>query len=114
MKKTRFLLSLLLTAALLTGCERENPVQKAAVPTTGATEAATVPTTGATEAAAIPFETAPPETEPQPEIFTLTFVGDCTLGATPDNYGADMGFVKVVGQDYDYPFRNVLDFFSKG
>lgn len=112
MKKAHCLLPLLLTAALLTGCGREDPAQAVAVPATGATEAAAVPTTGATETATVPTETAPPETEPQPEIFTLTFVGDCTLGATPDNYGADIGFVKVVGQDYDYPFRNVLDIFQ--
>lgn len=109
MKKTCFLLPLLLTAALLAGCGREDSARTSTVSTTQATEATTVPT----EVTTVPTEAAPPETEPQPEIFTLTFVGDCTLGANPDNYGADIGFVKVVGQDYDYPFRNVLDVFQR-
>lgn len=44
--------------------------------------------------------------------FLLTFVGDCTLGALPSQYGAGLGIVKTVGEDYGYPFRNVMDYFS--
>lgn len=61
----------------------------------------------------IPTETTVP-TEPvqQEERFLLTFVGDCTLGGTPSNYYADVGFVKTVGEDYSYPFRNVISWFE--
>lgn len=103
MKKPTILLPLLLMA-VLAGCGGEAPAE--------VTVATTVATQPPTEATTLPTETTLPETEPQPESFTLTFVGDCTLGSTPANYGADMGFVKVVGQDYDYPFRNVLRYFE--
>ena len=68
-----------------------------------------VETTEATE----PTETEPPETEPpQPESFLLTFTGDCTFGGTPARVNAETGFLKVVGDDYDYPFRNVRTYFE--
>lgn len=95
---------LLSLAMLLSACGKE------AAPETAPTTAPTVATEAPVETTVPP--TTQPETEPQPETFTLTFVGDCTLGSTPGNYGADMGFVKVVGQDYDYPFRNVIDYFA--
>ena len=57
-----------------------------------------------------PPTTEVPETEPQEERFLLTFAGDCTLGATPANYYADVGFIKTVGEDYAYPFANVIDY----
>ena len=80
------------------------PPQTTAAPTT---QAATVP----------PQTTLPPETTlpiettvPQPEYFTLTFVGDCTLGSDPNSMGSG-SFVKVIGEDYGYPFRNVAEYF---
>lgn len=65
----------------------------------------------------MPSETAPPETqapetEPEPEEFILTFAGDCTFGSQMQTYYAGWGFVKTVGEDYGYPFRNVLDYFE--
>lgn len=59
-----------------------------------------------------PPTTASTETEPQEERFLLTFVGDCTFGTNPSNYNADSGFVKIVGEDYRYPFRNVIAYFE--
>lgn len=63
-----------------------------------------------------PPETEPPETtagtQPRTERFLLTFAGDCTLGCTPSNYYAGCGFIKTVGEDPDYPFRNVHDYFE--
>ena len=68
-----------------------------------------VETTEATE----PTETEPPETEPpQPESFLLTFTGDCTFGGTPARVNAETGFLKVVGDNYDYPFQNVRQYFE--
>ena len=79
--------------------------------TTAASEAAQVfaPETVATA----PVETTlPPETATREESFLLTFVGDCTLGSSPSNYYAGVGFVQTVGEDYGYPFRNVISFFE--
>lgn len=61
-----------------------------------------------------PAETEPetvPETLPDEE-FTLSFVGDCTFGASPGVYYAQLGFVKTVGDDLSYPFRNVVSYFE--
>ena len=57
-------------------------------------------------------ESSVPETT-GPERFVLTFVGDCTLGADPGLFHAELGFPKTVGQDYDYPFRNVEAYFRQ-
>ena len=57
-----------------------------------------------------PTKTAPPETEPQEERFTLTFLGDCTLGCHTAHTHAGYGFLLTVGQDYAYPFRNVAEY----
>ena len=71
-------------------------------------------TTEATEAPeqAQPTETEPVETEPQMERFLLTFVGDCTLGCRDGHSYIELGFTKTIGEDYGYPFRNVIDYFS--
>lgn len=59
-----------------------------------------------------------PETEPvtepeaEPEQFILTFAGDCTLGSNPSKFNSSTSFVKIVGDDYDYPFANVRTFFE--
>lgn len=49
---------------------------------------------------------------PREERFLLTFTGDCTLGANPQNTYASVGFPKVVGEDYAYPMRNVRSLFE--
>ena len=101
------------------------PIQTTAVPTTQAptTEVPTTsPTTVPAEATEAPTEiptgattvptTAPVETEPGPERFLLSFVGDCTLGSTNSNYGIKHSFIEVIGEDYDYPFANVRQYFE--
>ena len=98
----RIIVLFLLTAILLTGCAA--PVEEApATPETTVLET-TVPET--TEA---PTTVA---TEPTEERFLLTFVGDCTFGANPSNTYAGYGFPKTVGEDYQYPFRNVITWFE--
>lgn len=94
----------LLLACLLTGCA-EN--QEVTASTRGAEplRMETVPET--TEAATQP---ATEVTEPEEERFWLTFVGDCTFGCTPTNAYAEVGFLKTVGEDYRYPFANVIDY----
>lgn len=102
MKKTVFFL---IFAFLLTGCAASAPEAETIAPTTLAHLETTVPET---EAAVVPDET-----EAADEHFLLTFVGDCTLGASPANYYAGVGFIKTVGDDYGYPFRNVVDYFRQ-
>ena len=110
------------TVAQLMGISRNVPVetqptvQMVSVPetTVPATTEATVPET--TEAVTEPEPTEPettePATEPEPQSFTLTFVGDCTLGTQPKNFNYQLAFIKTVGEDYSYNFANVIDYFA--
>jgi poly-gamma-glutamate synthesis protein (capsule biosynthesis protein) len=52
------------------------------------------------------------ETEPQEIRYILTMAGDCTLAADPGNYASPHGFIETIGEDYGYPFRNVLEYFE--
>ena len=56
--------------------------------------------------------TAPTETEPQEERFLLTFAGDCTFGSNPVNRYALYSFENTIGEDWSYPFANVLSYFE--
>lgn len=60
----------------------------------------------------VPEETEPAETEAVPERFLLTFVGDCTLGCRDTHTFAGYGFYQTIGEDYGFPFRNVLEYFE--
>lgn len=95
---------ILFISLLLAGCGQTTEKMPPTVETTQFMEAVTVPTT---EAACVFAETEP---EPQEERFLLTFAGDCTFGSSPSNYYAGYGFIKTVGEDYGYPFRNVLHY----
>ena len=46
--------------------------------------------------------------EPEPEYFTLSAIGDCTLGPRPNS--AD--FVNKVNGDFSYPFANTVQYFE--
>lgn len=92
----------LLCAIFLTGCAQSVPAEP--------TQTETAVPVMVTEAAA--ETTAPVETESGEERFLLTFVGDCTLGANPKNTYAEVGFPRVVGEDYAYPFKNVVSYFG--
>ena len=92
------------------------PSTSTAAPTE-TTAATTLPTEAETTAATMeattaPTETEPVETEPTEQRFVLTFAGDCTMGATPTKYNADGAFIKVIGENYDFPFDNVRDIFE--
>ena len=54
-----------------------------------------------------------PTAEGDEESFLLTFVGDCTLGSDARVYGVKYSFIDVIGEDYDYPFRNVAQYFQE-
>lgn len=75
-------------------------------PTTQETEAPTAETTTA------PTETEPAETEPREQRYVLTFVGDCTLGSEPGSFASQYSFVGTIGENYDYPFQNVVQYFE--
>lgn len=105
---------ILLAVGMLAGCgakpASESPSLNATtVPETTAVPETTLPPETTEETIA---ETTVPETEPQPEVFTLTFVGDCTLGTDKNSYGAPTSFVSVIGENYDYPFQNVVEYFE--
>ena len=51
-----------------------------------------------------------PTPEPTPEYFTISFVGDCTLGCTPANQGLSSSFLGVVKDDYAFPFAATRDY----
>ena len=94
-------------SVLLTGCQWNVPVSTPTAPTT---EEVTEDTTLQTE------ETVPEETQeqtlPAPIEYTLSFAGDCTLGTSDKTYGKSGTFVRIVGDNYNYPFENVLPYFE--
>ena len=93
-------------------------IQTQPTETTLPTEA---PTTEAIEMTEAPTEeteppteetTIPTEPEPQEQRYILTFAGDCTLGSTPGDFASQHSFVGTIGEDYDFPFRNVAHLFE--
>ena len=104
-------LAMILVLLLLTGCVAPGAKQET-VPETTVTETTVPETTGAPTTEPTTEPTTVP-TEPPEEHFQLTFVGDCTFGANPVNYFAGFGFIKTVGEDYEYPFRNVIEWFRE-
>lgn len=97
----RKIIPYLLILLLLSGCGAEGDKLETIAPETTAATTVPVMEVPATE-----------PTEPPEVRYLLTFVGDCTLGANPSNTYADVGFIRTVGEDYGYPFRNVLDWFA--
>ena len=117
------LLVILLGAAIWLTLGRQS-MQTPEAETTAAVEITTAPATTetpttapATEVPTTETPTAPPteettEPEPVPEVFTLTFAGDCTLGTLYQYYGASGCFPSVIGENYEYPFASVQDWFA--
>lgn len=123
MKKHRLLLNLTVVLLFLVGCSSEvvqqpsesgkrSTLQDLTLAPLTVTEAPTEETTPpATLAPSAPATTLDTQSPDEPEEFVLTFVGDCTLGSDKTTYGAMNSFIWLVGEDYDYPFRNVVDYF---
>ena len=57
--------------------------------------------------------TEPTQPEPTTQKYTLTFVGDCTLGSTKTSWNTQKSFVRTVGENYAYPFLNVASYFCQ-
>lgn len=100
--------------------EQEALLQQAHASTRPSTQATTTkePTEQATEESTETTEEVTDEvtegtTEPEQNRFVLTFVGDCTLGSTPGEAASVHSFISTIGDDYDYPFRNVADIFRE-
>ena len=108
----------LLILCLLLGCAPQQSLS--AQPSTQHTTQAPVTTEADTtepdttrEVTEPPVTTTEPETtEPEAETFVLSFAGDCTLGTDHNSYGAQGTFVNLVGENYGYPFENVLPYFA--
>lgn len=103
-RKTTLALLLLSILLLVSACGK--------APTEETPSAITEPTETTVPVEATEATTAPTETEPAEERFVLTLVGDCTLGCTPWHEYTHGGFIYIVGDDYDYPFQNVREYFE--
>ena len=86
------------------------PVTEA--PATEITETTEAPATEAPTTVPPTTEALPTETEPQEIRYTLTFTGDCTLGSDPSDFASQHSFIGTIGEDYGFPFRNVLEYFE--
>lgn len=120
MVRRNLIIAIIICSVVLTGCvafavyltllpEPEPPVLQ--------TESTEVPTEAPTQPpTARPTEpeptTQPTETQPQAERFTLSFVGDCTLGTLPDRLTKPTAFPGVIGDDYSKPFQYVYDYLA--
>lgn len=83
--------------------------------TTAPTEAETLPpeeTTAPAETHEVETFPSPPEAEEElkEERFTLTFLGDCTIGSAPSQFNVMYSILWYIGEDYGYPFRGVIDY----
>ncbi len=87
------------------------PSETAAAPT-DVTELPTQPaeTVAPTEPEA---PTEPPVTEPKEIHYTLSFAGDCTFGSIKKNWSNPNHFIQTIGENYDYPFANVREYFEE-
>ena len=47
-----------------------------------------------------------PTPEPEPEYFTISMVGDCSMASNPDKKGWAIAYESVLNGDMSYPFAN--------
>ena len=107
-------LAQLMGTAMETPAETQPAVQMESVPEESTTETTVPETTEEVTETTVP-ETTEETTEatvPTPESFTLTFVGDCTLGTSLKNFNYQQGFIKTIGENYRYNFANVINYFE--
>lgn len=106
MKKVFNLISIILVAvtlSLLVLVRKDQPVTVPIVTETVTVEVTVIPSV-------FPEETAPViEETPEPEYYTLSFVGDCTLAS---NYGRSDDYAAKMDGDFSYPFSNVAEYLT--
>lgn len=56
-------------------------------------------------------EPAPLPSEPEPQYYELSFIGDCTLASTPANKPLAVSYESTVGQNFAYPFEKTVQYF---
>ena len=98
MKQILRIVCAVIALILLSGCAPEENMEALPGETGVTTESATT-------------ETLPAPTEPKPENFVLTFVGDCTFADNIKNGNYYASFYNTIKDDYDFPFQNVREYF---
>lgn len=101
MKKN--ILCLLILGFLLAGCKARPAEAQYPSVTPEETYVRLTEATGSAE------ETQPEKTGE--ERFLLTFTGDNTLGCGVNYIGTDLSFQTLAGEDYSYPYKNVVSYF---
>lgn len=64
----------------------------------------------------LPAESAPVESEPlgEPEFFTISAIGDCTLNTPPTfSNESEVSYASRMNGDYAYPFSNTVEYFTR-
>ena len=56
-------------------------------------------------------ETPVPEADPEPQYYTFSMIGDCTLASSIYNVALSNSYNNTVGDDYAYPFALTRDWF---
>ena len=117
MKQVKLLLILVLVAALglLLWVRVSAAPERAAAdprPTSAPTKAEITARPAVPETEPEPTIPAEPTQVPEPEYFTVSMVGDCTLSASPDKRDWGIGFQRTVGDDYAYPFAKTKEFLT--
>lgn len=115
MKAKKLLLVLLMAAlVLVAGTARLRPTgeEDSLTRVTPAPGEATDAPARETPPAETPQPTPEPTPEPEPELFTLSFVGDCTLACSAYYQGSAQGYDTVINGDFSYPFAKTIQYFA--
>ena len=98
----KHILYAVLALLILTGCAPVLPPQNTEVPPS------TTQTGAPAESSSVVSEE---PTEPFPEEFLLSFVGDCTFADNIKNGNNSLSFYNIVKNNYNFPFQNVREYF---
>ena len=91
--------------------QQEEPASTTELPTVTPTEAPQISTTAPVETTVPATEPTVVQTEPQTQYYTLSFAGDCTFANRKGKTGKST-FIGTVGENYAYPFADVLQYFA--
>ena len=108
MKKN--ILSVIVLGFLLAGCMARPAETQYTSVSTQETLVHLTEATGAAESAEETTQAGEPQTEG--ERFLLSFTGDSTLGCGLNYIGTEFSFQSLAGEDYSYPYKNVVSYFK--